>query len=47
MHNIPSYKHSKSPNYMAYSSVLVILLLYLNSYSPSNVISTIYAMYLS
>ena len=43
---LPSYKHSKSPTYMAYSSVLVMLL-YLNSYSTSNVISTTYVVCLS
>jgi len=44
---VPSYKHSKSTTYTAYSSILVMVLLYLNSYGTSNVISTIYAVYLS
>ena len=43
---LQSYTHSTSPTYTAYSSELVMLLLYLNSYSTSNVISTNYAVYI-
>ena len=43
---LQSYKHSKSLTYMACSSVLVMLLFYMNSYSISNVITTTHAVYI-